>query len=180
MAQSATIFKIDLQIADMDRHYYHDHALTIARHSSETDERMMVRVLAFARHASEQLSFGKGLSTENEPALWARALTGVIELWIEVGLPDEKHIRRACGQAEQVIVYAYGGNNVDNWWQQNQRHLQRLDKLTVYQVAEHSSKALAEMVKRTMQIQSTIQDGDMMVSGAEGTVQIELKALKSD
>src|SRR5476651_2124506 len=99
MALKATIFKADLQIADMDRGYYRDHALTLARHPSETDERMMVRLLAFALNADENLAFGKGLSAEDEPALWLRDLTGAIGLWIEVGLPDEKAVRKACGRA---------------------------------------------------------------------------------
>jgi len=102
MALNATIFKAVLQIADMDRNYYRDHALTIARHPSETDERMMVRLLAFVLHAHEALSFGKGLSADGEPDLWQKDLTGAIELWIDVGQPDEKSIRKACGRAKQV------------------------------------------------------------------------------
>ena len=125
MALKATIFKADLQIADMDRSYYADHSLTVARHPSETDERMMVRLLAFALHAGEALAFGKGLSTEDEPDLWLRDLTGVIDLWIDVGLPDEKRIRRACGRAEQVYVYSYGGHGADLWWKQTGADLER-------------------------------------------------------
>ena len=70
MAVKATIFKAALHIADMQRGYYHDHVLTIARHPSETDERMMVRLLAFAMNADESLTFGAGLSNEEEPDLW--------------------------------------------------------------------------------------------------------------
>ena len=113
MASNATIFKATMQISDMDRHYYEDHALTLARHPSETDERMMVRLLAFALHAHENLSFGRGLSSEEEPALWQKDLTGAIDLWIEVGQPDEKTIRQACGRAKQVCIYIYGGRGAD-------------------------------------------------------------------
>ena len=95
MASNATIFKATLQIADMDRNYYADHALTIARHPSETDERMMVRLLAFVQHAHEALAFGRGLSADDEPDLWRRDLTGAVELWIEVGQPEEKRLRKA-------------------------------------------------------------------------------------
>ena len=115
MALKATIFKAQLQIADMDRHYYAEHALTLARHPSETDERMMVRLLAFALNADESLEFGKGLSNEDEPALWRKDLTGVIEHWIEVGLPDEKSLRKACGRATQVRLYTYG-RGAAKWW----------------------------------------------------------------
>ena len=105
MALSATIFKIDLNIADMDRNYYADHRLVIARHPSETDERMMVRVLAFACHASDSLQFTRGLSSdEDEPDIWDKDLTGNIETWIDVGQPDPKRVRKACGRARQVFI----------------------------------------------------------------------------
>jgi len=178
MAINSTIFKIDLQIADLDRHYYQDHALTIARHPSETDERMMIRVLAFACHASEQLSFGKGLSTEDEPDLWAKTLTDDIDIWIDLGLPEEKRVRRACGRSRQVIIYTYGGHVADNWWHHNQKHLKQLDKVTVYQVPEEDSKALADLVQRTMQLQCTIQDGEIMFTNGEQSVQLVVEQLK--
>src|SRR5258705_2764408 len=109
MAQNATVFKVALDVADIDRAYYHAHALTIARHPSETDERMMVRLLAFARHAHEALAFGRGLGTDDEPDLWRKDLTGAIDLWIDVGQPDEKRIRRAGGRAEAEFVYSDRG-----------------------------------------------------------------------
>ena len=127
MASNATVFKAVLQISDVDRGYYHDHALTLARHPSETDERMMVRLLAFVLHAHEALAFGRGLSTEDEPDLWQKDLTGAIELWIVVGQRDEKSIRQACGRAKQVFIYTYGGRGADLWWEQNRAKLVRLD-----------------------------------------------------
>ena len=99
MALKATVYKADLSISDLDRNYYHDHALTLAQHPSETDERMMVRLVAFALNASERLEFGKGLSNEEEPALWRKSLSGDVELWIDVGHPDERRLRKACGVA---------------------------------------------------------------------------------
>ena len=103
MASNATIYKAALRIADLDRQYFQDHTLTLARHPSETEERLMVRMLAFALHADEALSFGRGIGTEDEPALWQRDATGTIDLWIEIGQPDEKTLRQACGRAKQVI-----------------------------------------------------------------------------
>jgi uncharacterized protein YaeQ len=179
MAIKSTIFKADLQIADMDRNYYHDHALTIAQHPSETDERMMVRVLAFALHADEALSFGKGLSTDDEPDLWQKDLTGTIELWIDVGLPDEKLIRKACGRARQVIVYTYGGRGADIWWNQNGSKLERLSNLTVINLPETTSQALATLVQRTMQLQMTIQDGEIWIADNNIRIQVELAMLKT-
>ena len=146
MALTATIYKAALHIADMDRHYYQDHALTIARHPSETDERMMVRVLAFMRHAHEALLFGKGLSTEDEPDLWQKDLTGVVDLWIDVGQPDDKSIRKACGRAKQVVIYTYGGRGADLWWEQSRATLERSKNLTVMNLPLDTSRALAAPV----------------------------------
>ena len=160
MALKSTIFKAELQIADLDRNYYQNHALTVARHPSETDERMMVRVLAFAMYADSALAFGKGLSAEDEPDLWRKDLTGAIELWIEVGLPDEKRIRRACGRARQVVVLSYGGRVADMWWQQNQAALKRQDNLAVINLSPEDSRALAALAARGMQLQCTLQDGE--------------------
>src|SRR5471030_854910 len=133
MAQKATIFKAVLQIADMDRNYYQDHALTIERHPSETDERMMVRCLAFALHADAALAFGKGISDTDEPDLWQKDLTSAIELWIDVGQPDEKRILKACGRADRVVICCYG-HGAGLWWKQIGNRLQRARNLTVLSV----------------------------------------------
>ena len=179
MALKATIFKAELQIADMDRHYYHDHALTLARHSSETDERMMVRLLAFALHAHETLAFGKGLSADDEPDLWQKDLTGNIETWIDVGLPDEKRIRKACGRARQVFIYSYGGRSADIWWDQNGSNLERLKNLTVLNLPVAASIALAKLAQRSMQLQCRIQDGQIWLADKDTTVEVDLKAVKT-
>ena len=128
MAPNATIYKIELQLSDMDRHYYATHALTLARHPSETDERMMVRLLAFALYADERLEFGKGLSTDEEPDLWRKELNGDIALWIDLGQPDPARIRKACGRARKVIVVNYGGRSADIWWEKSAEPLQRLEE----------------------------------------------------
>ena len=173
MALSATIFKATLHIADMERNYYQDHALTLARHPSETDERMMVRLLAFALNADEVLAFGAGLSTDDEPVLWRKDLTGNIELWIDVGLPDEKRLRKACGRADKVVVYSYGGRAAQLWWQQNESTLSRLEKLTVVDLAQPDTLAMAALAARNMDLQLTIQDGQIWVSNDESSIQIE-------
>lgn len=173
MALKATIFKADLQIADMDRHYYQEHALTLARHPSETDERMMVRLLAFARHGSSALVFGKGLSDAEEPDLWAKDLTGAIDLWIEVGQPDEKRILKACGRAAQVIVYSYSSTS-HIWWNQIAGKVARARNLTVINIAAASSEALTGFAQRNMQLQCTIQDGQIWITANDQTVEVEL------
>jgi uncharacterized protein YaeQ len=177
MALKATIFKADLQIADMDRHYYGNHMLTIARHPSETDERMMVRVLAFAVHGHEALTFGKGLSADDEPDLWQKDLTGAIDLWIDVGQPDERRILKACGRAERVVVYSYSSSS-SIWWDQMGSRLERAKNLSVMNVPPDASAALAQLAQRSMQLQCTIQDGQIWLTGGDQTVQIDLVALK--
>lgn len=161
MALKATIFKIELQLTDLDRGYYQTHALTLARHPSETDERMMVRVMAFALRAHPALEFGRGLSTDDEPDLWRKDLTGAIEEWIEVGLPDEKRLRRASGRSAAVFVLAYGGRATDIWWEQNQSALRKLSKLAVMTLPQAQTEALARHVTRTMQVSCTIQEGEL-------------------
>jgi uncharacterized protein YaeQ len=179
MALKATIFKADLQIADMDRRYYGDHTLTIARHPSETDERMMVRLLAFAMHADEALSFGRGLSTDDEPDLWQKDLTGTIEIWIDVGLPDEKRVRRACGRARQVFVYSYGGRGAELWWDQVNAKLGRVENLSVISLPAASTQALATLTLRNMQLQFTIQEGQIWISDKDKVVEVGPATLKA-
>lgn len=175
MALNATIYKAHLHIADMDRHYYQNHALTIARHPSETGERMMVRVLAFALNAHEALSFGKGLSADGEAAVWLKDLTGAIELWIDVGLPDEKEVRKACGRASRVIIYSYGGRNADLWWTQHQSKFERLNNLAVVNLSTTTTQILGRMAHRNMELQCTIQDGEVWLGNNEDGSLVELK-----
>ena len=173
MAQKSTIFKAELSVADVDRGYYRDHALTLARHPSETDERMMVRLLAFALHADESLEFGRGLSTEDEPDLWRRDLTGVVEQWIEVGLPDEREVRKACGRARQVVVVNYGGRASDIWWEKNAAQLARAKNLTVIDIPAPAVVELTALAERGMRLQCMIQDGQVQVFGEEQSLTID-------
>ena len=178
MALKSTICKAELSVADIDRGYYREHVLTIARHPSETDERMMVRLLAFALHADERLVFGRGLSTEDEPDLWQRDLTGAIERWIDVGLPDEREVRKACGRAREVYVLAYGGRAVELWWDGVRDKLERQDRLAVSEVPIEASRALAPLAGRTMRLQVTIQEGHLFVANGASSVSVDLRVLK--
>ncbi len=163
MAINSTIFKADLQISDMDRNYYANHALTLARHPSETDERMLVRLLAFILNASDALQFTKGLSTDDEPELWKKSLSDEIELWIEVGMPDERRLRKACSRSKEVILYSYGGRN-DVWWNQIQNKLTRFKNLKVINFPKVSTEPLTNLITRTMQFDCSIQDGQIWLS----------------
>src|SRR5512135_1122751 len=178
MALKSTIFKADLAVADIDRGYYRDHALRIAQHPSETSERMMVRLLAFALHADAALEFGRGISAEEEPDLVRRDLTGAIEEWIEVGLPDEREVRKACGRSRAVHVLAYGGRAVDLWWEGVRGALERQERLSVTEIPAEASRALAALADRSMRLQVTIQEGEALVTDGSSSVRVELRALK--
>ncbi|GGP59725.1 YaeQ family protein [Shewanella saliphila] len=179
MAAKATVFKVALQIADMDRHYYADHALTLAQHPSETDTRMMVRLLAFALNASDTLAFSKGLCVDDEAELWDKSLSDEINVWVEFGQADEKWLRKASGRAKQVILYTYGGRSVPIWWQQNQQALSRYDNLSVVNFPEDAVKQLAVFVTRNMALQVSISEGQVWLSDNENSVLIEPESLKS-
>ena len=178
MALKATIYKAELQIADMDRHVYGDHALTIARHPSETDERMMVRVLAYALYAQDGIAFTKGLFDVDEPDVWVKNLAGETTLWIDLGQPDEARIRRACSRAEQVVVLCYSGS-CELWWRQIAGKLTRFGNLTVLQLPAATGQALAALAERSMRLQCMVQDGEVWLNGDKESVPVRLVRLQS-
>lgn len=168
MALKSTICKAELHVSDLDRHYYQAHNLTLARHPSETDERMMVRLFAFALFANDALAFGKGLSAEDEPDLVEFDPTGAIARWIDVGLPDERNVRRACHRSRQMVLLTYGGRVADLWWAQNATKLSGLANLTVLRLSAEEGATLAALAGKTMRLQCTIQDGTVWLADGEG------------
>lgn len=173
MALKATVFKAELAVSDLDRHHYQTHSLTLARHPSETDERLMLRLLAFALHADEALQFTKGISSDDEPDLWQKDLTGHIQLWIDLGQPDEKRIRKACGRAERVLIYPYGGSRARIWWDGIRDSLERFDNLGVIHIPQEASTALESLAERNMQLQCTIQDGSVWIGNDHTGINLE-------
>jgi len=166
MALKSTVFKAQLQLADLDRNHFGDYALTLAQHPSETNERLMVRLLAFALYAGEDLRFGNGLSSVEEAAVWEIDPTGAIRLWIEVGLPDEARLRKASGRAERLVLIAYG-SRAGLWWKQNAEALQRYRNLTVIQLSGEDSEQLGRLAERNMKLAWTIQEGCVYLDGGE-------------
>ncbi len=164
MARKATVFKVQINLADMDRHHYQDLSLTVARHPSETDERMMLRILCFALHAHERLEFSRGISTDDEPDLWQKSLSGEIEHWIDLGQPDEKRIRKACGRSRRVSVYCYGGNVATMWFEKTAPALARFDNLQVAGFDPVQSRDLAGFAARSMNLQIMIEDRQLNLS----------------
>ena len=174
MALKSTIYKAELNVSDMDRGYYQSHSLTIAQHPSETLERMMLRIAVFARHAAEYLAFTKGISTVDEPDLWQKSLSDEIEVWIDLGQPDEKRIRKACGRAREVWIYCYG-RAAPVWWQQEGKTLKRFGNLHVVYVGADCMEQLGTCAQRTMDLQCTVQDGELCLIAGDRTVTLELE-----
>lgn len=160
MAIGSTVYKVQLGISDMDRHLYGDFDLTIAKHPSETDLRMMIRVAAFVLNAGERLEFTRGLCVDDEPDLWQADLSGDYELWVLLGQPDEKRIRKACGRAETVIIYTYQEKSARSWWKQNESRLKRFANLRIIHLHADGIEALAD---RSMRLQCSVQDGEVML-----------------
>ena len=180
MAPKATIYKAELQVTDLDRHYYASHALTLAQHPSETETRLLVRLIAFALHADERLEFGRGLSDEDEPALWRRDYTGLIEQWIELGQPDESRLRKASGRAEQVIVVGYGGQAAETWWKRNAAVLGRIRNLTVLELDDAEVAVATELLGRGMRVTAMIQDGELQLMDADRSVTLRPRVRMQD
>ncbi|SEB12007.1 YaeQ family protein [Variovorax sp. YR216] len=184
MALKSTIFKANLAVADIDHGYYADHALTLARHPSETDERMMIRLAALALNAYKlqdvcngdgTLAFGAGLSNPDEPDVWLRDFTGETKLWIEVGQPEDKPIVKACGKSEEVIVYAFN-HAAEIWWRGIESKLTRPQNLSVFRIPTAAAQSLAALAQRSMQLQATIQEGVLMLG--DGTHNIDIEPLR--
>jgi uncharacterized protein YaeQ len=173
MAVSSTINKVAVNISNMDSHYYASHALTIAQHPSENNFRFMVRLIAFMANANDRLCFTKGLSTDDEPELWQKSLSDDIELWIDLGQPDEKRIRKACGRSERVIIYTYHEGKASVWWEQQREKIARFKNLTIFHI---DAKGVEAMVKRSISLQCSVQDGEMYLSDDELNVVVRVAA----
>lgn len=172
MALKATIYKATVNVADMDRQVYLDKTLTLAQHPSETEQRMMLRLLAWICHADEHLSFTKGLCADDEPEIWQHNDHNGIMLWIELGLPDEKRLKKACNQAERVVLYTYSERAAKVWRQQNQNKLASYQNLSIYFLDDGQLKQLYSLCNRNMQLQATIQEGTIWLSDNQTNIEL--------
>lgn len=177
MAISATVFKVAMNIADMNRHYYQQHELTAAQHPSENDYRFMVRLIAFALNAGEGLTFTKGLATDDEPELWQKSLTDEIELWVDFGQVDEKRIRKACGKAREVRLYTYSDRKSSVWWKQNQQKLSRFKNLSVYHL---HAEGVEVLINRKMDLQINIDEDAVLITDDSNSINVTVQKLEID
>lgn len=178
MALKATIYKAELTLSDLDRNHYATESLTVALHPSETEARMMLRLMAYARHAHRDLAFTRGISSTDEPDLWQRNPDGTLEHWIELGQPDEKRLRKACGLARKVSVYCYGRQAPQAWWESLGATLDRFANLSVYHVSSESEHQLAGLAQRQMHLNALIQDGQLWFGDDRHTVTVTLETWK--
>ncbi|MCT9845142.1 YaeQ family protein [Leclercia sp. 29361] len=179
MALKATIYKAAVNVADLDRNQFLDATLTLARHPSETQERMMLRLLAWIKYANERLQFTRGLSAEDEPEAWLLNDHLGIDLWIELGLPDERRIKKACTQSAEVALFTYNSRAAEIWWQQNKNKCSQFNNLSVWYLNDEQLSALSAFAGRTMILQATIQDGAIWLSDAENNLEIHPEAWQS-
>ena len=178
MALKSTIYKVNLHLSDLDREYYNSFNLTIARHPSETELRLATRILAFVLHASDELTFGKGVSDEDEAALWQKNLHEEIELWIELGQPDEKRLKRASVKSKQAYLYGYQ-SAFDVWWQQQESAIKKFTNLSVVKFEEQGLQEFDNAITRTMELQITVQDGQLWLSVGDNSILIDKVSLQN-
>jgi uncharacterized protein YaeQ len=178
LALKSTVFKVKLNVSDLDRNVYEDFSLAVARHPSETDARMMLRVAAFALHADANLEFGRGISTDDEPDLWRKDLTGAVELWIELGTPDPDRLRKAAGRAQQLVLYAYGERAFKVWWDKHAQALQRFENLAVYLFDDVACANLADLAAPGLSLQCTISSGELWLTTGERSLELQPQVLR--
>ncbi len=175
VALKSTVFKAELQVSNLDEQHYDTYSLTLARHPSETNQRMMLRLAVFALHANQQLSFTKGISTEDEPDIWRKNLSDEIELWIELGQPDEKRLRRACGRSKKVLVYPYAERSASIWWAQTRETVNRFSNSSVINLTLEDMAQLDHLAERNMHLHSTIQEGQLWLGNDQRTLLIDTR-----
>lgn len=165
MALKATIFKVKLSLSNMNIHHYDDYSLTLARHPSENNLRMMARLLAFALNAQEEnLTFTKGISADTEPDLWKINHDGSIDHWIELGHLDERRIRQVASKAKKVSIYTYQGNQSLAWFESVKNNLERFDNVDVGHFSFPEGQDIEELVERGMNLSISIEDNEIWIS----------------
>ncbi|MCB8887706.1 YaeQ family protein [Vreelandella malpeensis] len=176
MALSATPYKVDVNLTDLDRNVYETLRFTVARHPSETEERLCARLLAFVLWYSEALAFGRGLSDVDEPALWEKSLDGRVLHWIEVGLPDADRLTWCSRRAERVSLLAYG--RTDIWEAKVLPAVASLKNLHVASLPQAALETVAQDLPRAIEWAIMISDGALFVTDERGQHEITPHWLK--
>jgi len=179
MAINSTVVRAKISIADMTRHYYQDLHLTLAQHPSENENRLMIRLLAYIINAQESLCFTKGLSTSDEPDIWMKDLTGEINLWIELGLPDESRIKKAVNRSQHTILYCYDDKSFTPWFKKNESRFGH-KTLSIYKVKDNDAMSLSLLYKRALDWQVNIDETGIMIidNTSQAVITVDIEQIK--
>lgn len=178
MAQQATPYKVELNLTDLDRNVYENQRFTVARHPSETEERLAVRLIAYALWYDEHLAFGRGLSDVDEPALWQKSLDDRVLHWIEVGQPDAERITWCSRRTERFSLVAYG--NLRVWQNKVLDGVRSLKNLNVVGVGQEALEELARDLPRSIEWSVMISDGQLYITDERGQHEIPLEWLHGE
>ena len=180
MALKSTVYKANISLSNLNIHHYSDYSLTLAKHPSETDLRLIIRLMVFSLLAQEGLQFTKGLGSDNEPDLWKINHDGSIDHWIELGLPDERHIRQICGKAKRVSIYTYHQNQNVQWFESLEKKLTRFDHLNIIHFLFEDELLLENFAQKGMNLTITIEDNELWLSNDNDRLKIEFKLVKRE
>ncbi len=163
MALTATIYNIDIDLADADRGVYDTLALRVAQHPSESEVYLVTRVLAYCLEYTEGIEFSAGLSNADLPAIVVRDLTGTIRSWIEVGAPDPARVHKAAKAVRRVAIYI--GRNARQLLEQFAgRKVHRAAEVELFEIDKALVDALGERLERRMSFALSVTDRELFVS----------------
>ena len=173
MALKSSVYKANVSLANLNTHYYEDIVLTMALHPSETEERLMYRLLAFLYSAHERLEVTVGLDNPDLPDIWQKNYTGDIEHWIDIGYPDEKKIKKAIGRSDLVSIFNYNSFKAKVWFGKNKSLLEN-KKVQVFHLEEEIQGSLETLVQRSMALNCMIEDNHIFLSNDSERIQINV------
>ncbi len=177
MAKSASIHRASVNLSNVDRNHYAQFSTTLARHPSETAERMVGRLIAYALSYEEGMTFGRGVSHVEEADVWVKTPDDRVSLWVEVGLPDPERLVKASRHSERVVLYAFGPT-LRRWVDQNMDRLQQLENLSVYGLDFDFIKTLAQLTERNMDWVLTLMEGRIFLCTGDRTLEADLLNLQ--
>jgi uncharacterized protein YaeQ len=167
VALTATIYTLEIDVADADRRVYESLALRVARHPSESAEFLVTRILAYALECREGITFSSGLSDPDEPAISVRDLTGAIESWIEIGTPDAPRLHKASKASRRVAVYTHK-DPAQFLARLAGERIHRAEALEIYAIDRALIAALGNRLERRTAFSLARSEGDLYISiGAE-------------
>ncbi len=169
MAQGATVYVFEIQLADADRGVFEKLELRVARHPSESEEYLLTRVLAYALEYTEGITFSRGLSTPDEPAIAIRDLTGALQRWIDIGTPDAARLHKAAKAAPTVAVYIH--KDVEAWKSQLAgERIHRADAIEVFEMDRKLIADLSARLERRMAFDLSVSDRHLYLTIGDETL----------